>query len=219
MQDIAEKGVFLQDISIKQYKINNIKMLIQVDTIRFGVVQLFMSLKTKFDNNRLWQTVYIFFFHSGIGIGFCRTKQGCSGAGHGGTGGQGYNENKAGVAFDSFLAPTEFGKNGGHSSFPHLGGLGAGRLKLEVLHFLTVDGTLSADGGDWRSVRAGGGSGGSVWLETHTIDGTGYIQALGGAGYHGNVAEGGGGGAGGRIALYYVKNNFLGKSILWRGDR
>lgn len=94
--------------------------------------------------------------------------------------------------------------------FPHRGGLGAGRIYVKVSHTLTVDGSLIALGGDWRSVAAGGGSGGTVHIETYTIDGAGEIDASGGAGYAGDWAPHGGGGGGGRVTLYYMYNFFVG---------
>ncbi|RLC36706.1 hypothetical protein DRH27_04830, partial [Candidatus Falkowbacteria bacterium] len=49
----------------------------------------------------------------------------------------------------------------------------------------------------------GGGSGGSVWINTETIEGSGTITANGGVGYNANC----GGGGGGRIAIYFSCNN------------
>lgn len=70
---------------------------------------------------------------------------------------------------------------------------------------LSVDGTLSAAGGD-GGYRCGGGSGGSIWLRANTIEGTGMILADGGAG----GGDGAGGGGGGRIALDPTSNMFDG---------
>ena len=136
---------------------------------------------------------------------------GCSGGGHGGNGGKGQSEPIAGKCYGEFLNPTTFGKNGGHSTFPHLGGLGAGRIYLKVSHTLTIDGELKAQGGDWRSVEAGGGSGGSILMNVYTVDGSGMIDASGGAGYGGGYGSHGGGGGGGLMALYYKYNFFVGK--------
>ena len=65
-------------------------------------------------------------------------------------------------------------------------------------------------GGSWRSPHAGGGSGGSIWIETEVFDGDGAIDAGGGEGYSGSAGDHGGGGAGGRVAIYYTNNNFIG---------
>ena len=78
-------------------------------------------------------------------------------------------------------------------------------------HTLTVDGELLATGGTWRSVEAGGGSGGSILMNVYTIDGSGLIDASGGLGYDGDYASHGGGGGGGIIALYYKYNFYVGK--------
>ena len=143
----------------------------------------------------------------GPGVG---NDGGCSGGGHGANGGRGQSETTAGQAYGAFLNPTTFGKNGGHSTFPHLGGIGGGRIYLNVSHTLTIDGELLARGGKWRSVEAGGGSGGSILMEVYTIDGSGLIDASGGAGYDGGHGSHGGGGGGGLMALYYKYNFFVG---------
>ncbi|KAL4226615.1 hypothetical protein ACF0H5_014598 [Mactra antiquata] len=147
--------------------------------------------------------------HAGIGAGIGNVG-GSSGGAHGGNGGQGQAEPVSGGAHDSFLYPTKFGNNGGHSIFPHRAGVGGGRVYLKVGHTLTVDGFLVALGGDWRSVAAGGGSGGTIHMETSTIDGAGVIDASGGEGYGGDWAPHGGGGGGGRMALYYMYNFYVG---------
>ena len=149
----------------------------------------------------------LLFSAPGPGVG---NVGGCSGGGHSGNGGRGQAETIAGMAYAAFLNPTTFGKNGGHSTFPHLGGRGGGRFYLNVSHTLTVDGNLLARGGQWRSVEAGGGSGGAILMNVYTIDGAGVIDASGGAGYGGSYGSHGGGGGGGPIALYYHYNFFVG---------
>ena len=149
-------------------------------------------------------------FHSGDGVGLSSTS-GCSGGGHGGAGGQGEGQPKAGQGHGSWLHPTSFGYNGGHSIFPHTAGIGAGRVAIETDH-LTVDGFLTARGGPWRSAQSGGGSGGSVYVETTELDGDGVLDVSGGDGYGGTAVPHGGGGGAGRIAVYYVINNYVGKS-------
>ena len=83
-------------------------------------------------------------------------------------------------------------------------------------HTLTVDGELLAKGGEWRSVEAGGGSGGSILMNVYTIDGSGLIDASGGAGYDGSYASHGGGGGGGLVALYYKYDFFVGRWICFK---
>ena len=55
--------------------------------------------------------------------------------------------------------------------------------------------------GTGESLDAGGGSGGSMWVEVETLNGDGLIDVEGGAGAN----DGGGGGAGGkgRHLLHY----------------
>ena len=157
----------------------------------------------------------LFVFIAGVGAGHSSVG-GSSGGGHGGNGGQGQGQPQAGGAHDSFLYPTKFGNNGGHALFPHRAGIGGGRIYLRINHTLTVDGFLVALGGDWGSVASGGGSGGTIHIETYTIDGSGQIDASGGAGYDGSFAPDGGGGGGGRMTLYYMYNFYVGK---WTNGR
>ena len=154
---------------------------------------------------------------AGEGDGYS-SLSGSSGAGHGGSGGQGAGHTQVGRAYGSYLNPAAYGSSGGHSVFPHAGGRGGGILKLDVQHFLTVDGTISANGGKFLSPRSGGGSGGSIMIHTHVIDGDGSISVRGGKGESiWESSSHGGGGAGGRLALYFVQNYFVGE--LWgRGE-
>jgi hypothetical protein len=64
-----------------------------------------------------------------------------------------------------------------------------------------VNGSILANGETYNDIYVGGGSGGSIWIDTNTLVGNGTITANGGnSPGAGNPA---GGGAGGRIALYY----------------
>ena len=134
----------------------------------------------------------------------------CSGGGHGGGGGKGIDQIRTGAPFGSFLQPRSFGCDGGYSTFPYRGGAGGGRLSIEVSDWLTIDGQVSASGGRGVSPHSGGGSGGSVFVRTSHITGAGVIDASGGDGER----SGGGGGSAGRIALYYVYDFYVGKSVL-----
>ena len=80
---------------------------------------------------------------------------------------------------------------------------------MRVEDWLTVDGTISANGGSWLSKSAGGGSGGGVAIHAATIEGAGLIEASGGDGYTTN----GGGGGGGRVAIYYMISQYVGECI------
>ncbi|TLM81173.1 MAG: hypothetical protein FDZ75_08030, partial [Actinobacteria bacterium] len=94
------------------------------------------------------------------------------------------------------------------------GGAGGGAIHLIVSGTLAVDGTLSANGLNGSTAYAapaGGGSGGSIWIEAATLIGatTGKIQANGGNGLpeHAGYSSGG---SGGRIAINVTSNSFNG---------
>ncbi|MFZ2188856.1 MAG: InlB B-repeat-containing protein [Candidatus Moraniibacteriota bacterium] len=128
---------------------------------------------------------------------------GASGASHGGTGGT------AGLAvssvYDNVLEPNNLGSGGGSQSSSSNSGSGGGSIKLTVSGTTTFLGNVTAKGRDYVSNGAGG-SGGSIWLSTGTLLGSGTISANGGAGYAGTYYSNGGG-AGGRIAVYYADDS------------
>jgi hypothetical protein len=97
-------------------------------------------------------------------------------------------------------SPGGFRENNGQSP-----GSGGGAIQITVGGTLSIDGLIAADGADAPGYRAGGGSGGSVWLTASRLAGTGDILSNGGQGN-----ENGGGGGGGRIAVFFDENNFIG---------
>jgi RHS repeat-associated protein len=127
------------------------------------------------------------------------------GAGYGGKGGRSSESpGYGGIYGDPFL-PTELGSAGGGCTAGGLGGAGGGAIFLNVTGQLTLDGVISANGGNGGvSWYPGGGSGGSILVNAGILAGAGYFSANGGNGPAGNgVANGGG--AGGRIAVYYTQ--------------
>jgi hypothetical protein len=93
---------------------------------------------------------------------------GSSGAGHGGTGGMGTNQNRVGTPYGNLYEPTDFGcLGGGLNGF----GLGGGIIKMIVLNKLKVDGTVTCSGASGEAIASGGGSGGSLWIETNIMQG------------------------------------------------
>jgi len=128
------------------------------------------------------------------------------GGGHGGYGGG--NSTTFGLASDSIQSPTFAGNGGGSVQSPpyNQGGYGGGALNLNLPGTLTVNGRLSANGGN-GDFNAGGGAGGSLNLQTIlSLAGSGVISANGGA-----TTGTAGGGGGGRIALLCTTNNFTGQ--------
>ncbi|MCP4589229.1 MAG: DUF11 domain-containing protein [bacterium] len=135
----------------------------------------------------------------------------CGGAGHGGYGGNDSNSVAGGDPYyDDLYWPEALGSGGGRVGY---GGKGGGAMHLVVSETFTLSGTLSADGSagitDGITKRGGGGSGGSIWIETLVITGSGTIRANGGNGGDTGFGEGGGG-AGGCIAIRAMTNSYSG---------
>jgi hypothetical protein len=129
---------------------------------------------------------------------------GVGAANPGGTPGQGGDQ-----TYGSSTAPVLFGSGGGagrRAGTITAVGTGGGALRLDVGGNLTVNGRISADGGNGSANSDGGGSGGSVYITVgNALSGTGTIRANGGnGGLNGSSSSvGGGGGGGGRVAVYY----------------
>ena len=126
-----------------------------------------------------------------------------AGGGYGGLGGNAYDGHSGGVAYGSVIEPSALGSAGGagvNGSTYYAGGNGGGAIRFVISGTLTVNGTLSVNGSNGTTGRTGGGSGGSIWVTTNVLAGSGVIQSNGGIG-SGDYP--GGGGSGGRIALYY----------------
>ncbi len=138
----------------------------------------------------------------------------CSGAGHGGFGGNGF-ENVAlgGGTYDVLTSPTQPGSGGGTVSPLSPGGTGGGIVRLNVSGTLEVDGVVSAAGGSGSGISGGGGSGGSIWLSVGALAGAGTIAANGGSG----VSALGGGGGGGMIYISCNSNSFSGALTAYGG--
>jgi len=150
---------------------------------------------------------------AGPGAGQFGTNSGdwWRGGGGGGYGSNGQNSSGAGgPAYGSATNPTDLGSSGGTGTYHYggtwLGGTGGGALHLNLSGMLTVNGEIAADGNPGTGypgyASGGGGSGGSIWIETNTLTGNGTIHANGGG--HEPI---GGSGGGGRIAVYAENSN------------
>jgi hypothetical protein len=139
----------------------------------------------------------------GHGAGLSSAAGDGSGAGYGGMGGDSLTV-PGGTNYGSATQPVDRGSGGGLGSGPTYtgGSQGGGAIRLNIGGTLTVDGGLSALGNPGLQDNSGGGSGGSILINTRTLVGSGYIAADGGEG----ELYGGGGGSGGRIAIYYLTN-------------
>ncbi|MCC6235104.1 MAG: hypothetical protein IT580_20845, partial [Verrucomicrobiales bacterium] len=130
-----------------------------------------------------------------------------AGASHAGSGGEGRDGSPPGANYGSITEPSEAGSGAPEAtSFSEgQGGDGGGALRLIVEGELRVDGRIESEGGAGGSY-AGGGSGGSLWISTPRLAGSGTLSVAGGPG----SPLGGGGGGGGRLALYVAQNAFTG---------
>ncbi len=118
---------------------------------------------------------------------------GCGGAGYGGRGGD--STTAGGSTYGDFGAPVDPGSGGGYLNTPYTPGGGA--VRIQATGCVTINGTISARGGNHTN-RSGGGSGGGIYITCSTFQGIGLIAADGGY-----TQQGGGGGGGGRIAVIY----------------
>ncbi len=140
------------------------------------------------------------------------------GGGHGGTGGSGhpnYPGATPGPAYGSFEMPVTLGSGGGNDTDNNVpGGAGGGALRLTVGGDVHVDGEINLDGAAYPSGHAGGGAGGSLWIECNDFTGTGSVTARGGGGH----LSWSGGGGGGRIVIQNTAASFTGLVSACGGD-
>ena len=135
------------------------------------------------------------------------------GGGHGGVGSGGYNSSNYKVhtakCYGSIRRPDQPGSGGGYSGSYNYGG---GVIHLSVTNgTLTLNGSVSANGGDTTHSSPAGGS---VWIECGTLVGSGGIDAY--AGRATNYSHGGGG----RIAVrQYAANSLSAYTGLMRAGR
>ncbi|MCL1856268.1 MAG: hypothetical protein FWF84_01300, partial [Kiritimatiellaeota bacterium] len=148
------------------------------------------------------------YYGSGPGGGFGAWDSVGEGGSHGGASGA-----KGSVPRASFVAYTygdpadpQWPGSGGGMGWQNsnVGGNGGGLVRIHAVGAVTVNGTISANGGrggvaTGNQGNFGGGSGGGIFIECETIAGTGVIQADGERGRL--EAETGAGG--GRIAIVY----------------
>jgi hypothetical protein len=103
-----------------------------------------------------------------------------------------------GVAYGVSNAPTLPGSGGAY--YGAIGGRGGGLVWVVTPGWVTLGGTITANGEDAQP-HAGAGSGGGIYLQCDTLagDASGWLYAKGGVAVGAN--PGGGSGGGGRIAV------------------
>lgn len=118
-----------------------------------------------------------------------------TGAGHGGDGGR-TSSSDGGLPYGSVYSPRMSGSGGGNGQ--GTGGSGGGVLDWKVSQRFELNGLLSARGTNASGLNGGGGSGGSILIETTNMTGHGEISVIGGSGT--------GFGGGGRLKLcFYIR--------------
>ena len=137
-------------------------------------------------------------YKSIAGPGAGDNNQRCAGGGHGGKGGHGQYASSEGRPNGQAGPPIGPGSGG---CLDERGGFGGGLVRIRAQGTVTVNGTVSSDGGRYGNGYGGGGSGGGVWIDCATFAGSsaGLIRANGNDG----ASNTGGGGGGGRIAVVY----------------
>ncbi|KAA8523205.1 hypothetical protein F0562_009628 [Nyssa sinensis] len=125
-----------------------------------------------------------------------------AGGGHGGRGASCVMDNTKlpedvwggdAYSWSSLGEPWSYGSKGGTTNREHdYGGKGGGRIGFDIKSVVEVHGSLSADGGD-GGIKGGGGSGGSIFIKSYKMTGSGKVSASGGNGFAG--------GGGGRVSV------------------
>ncbi len=147
------------------------------------------------------------FFETGPGAsgGASTTSGGSGGAGHGGSGGTSTGGLAGGTANGDPVTPRFPGSGAGTTQATY-GGAGGGVIRINALNAIELDGLLTAagqqGGGSSLNRLGGGGAGGSIWLTSQTLTGTGALRANGANGRINDNHQSGGGG-GGRIAVHF----------------
>lgn len=145
--------------------------------------------------------------------GAAGSSSGAGGGGYGGAGGAGgYDSgdpvNAGGAPYGSATTfDIEMGSSGGTAS-GYVGGSGGGSIVLQGA-FVSVSGTINADGNNGvqpgGGQGAGGGAGGGILIAADSVVFSGILSANGGNGSVGTSTanDDGGGGGGGRIKIFH----------------
>ncbi|HPM42150.1 MAG TPA: hypothetical protein PLY45_06920, partial [bacterium] len=138
---------------------------------------------------------------------------GAGGDGYAAAGGYGFGGRAYSTAVNPAFEPVKAGGGGG-ADFEAgdfgpagKGGAGGGVVKIVVGGTLTMDGDVLANGeaavSDDAERPTGGGGGGSIWVDTVELAGSGKFEAKGGDSAPAEADYGAGGGGGGKISVTY----------------
>ena len=139
---------------------------------------------------------------SGLTLGAQTGSAQYIGGSYGGYGGTGSTPPPS---YGNLYNPVSLGSGGGSGSYDRSGGNGGGLVLIQATEELKVEGGILAKGLPGAGYSAGGGSGGSVNLETKLLHGEGTISSNGGGGEVG--------GGGGRIAVIYQYTGITGDNL------
>jgi len=151
------------------------------------------------------------------GGGVCSGNSGGAGGGYGGVGGS-TSGATGGSTYGSVTSPTDLGSggSGGCGSGSASGDAGGGAIRLDATGTITIDGVIRANGSDGNAADygGGGGSGGSVYITSASLAGSGSVLAEGATGGSG-VNDPGAGGGGGRVSMKFtVSDSFSGSGTI-----
>lgn len=142
---------------------------------------------------------YAGMYGPGCGV-YGNASSGSGGGGYGGIGGNGAGA-MGGISYGSAFIPICPGSGGGNYYLQVVYGAGGGAVRIDATGTITIDGVVTANGGNGNGSTQGAGSGGSIYLTCATFGGStgGILRANGGS-----DASLAGGGGGGRIAVNYT---------------
>ncbi|MDA3798118.1 MAG: hypothetical protein PF692_03450, partial [Kiritimatiellae bacterium] len=130
-------------------------------------------------------------------------------AAYGGSSGQAWNNSEFGTnTYGSILKPWALGSAG--QDYNSFGNGGGGAVWLEVAGNTQVDAEILANGFD---TQWGGGTGGSIYLKTATLSGTGTIMSNGGNGIN-SINQIGSAGGGGRVSVNLTDGSNTGSVVI-----
>jgi len=133
-----------------------------------------------------------------------------TGASYATRGGASTSSNTFGNLYGSMYLPI--GSAGWGSNTPY--STGGGQIILQAGTLLQVEGTVTASATNiYGGSNTGGGTGGAILVMASTMRGSGTLQANGAPGGS-NYPYWGGGGAGGRIAIYLSAEDFAFNGVL-----
>jgi hypothetical protein len=137
------------------------------------------------------------FGSSGQTLGAIAGAAAGTGGSHGGAGGvfAGNGGALSNALYGDPKRPDRLGAGGGSWGGP--GAAGGGRIHIVAARSVMVNGSIRANGALSQGSASGEGAGGSIWIETSRLGGSGRVSADGGTTGGGNHV----GGGGGRVAI------------------